>query len=189
MPNAIWMAGYQVCREYVEGNVKSFLVECMTTLDACPKCGVIGRMYKHGTSDVTYQDAPSYGHQVVLHIKAQRYICRECRATSVQPLPGMDTKRQMTKRCADYIAREGVEMTFSALARQVGVHEKTVRMVCHEAFAAKMADWKVEAPWMHRQTPSTRHRGSSPARALCRRAQSSRHAGGPGSSCEPGRIA
>lgn len=148
MPNAIWMAGYQVCREYVEGNVKSFLVECMTTLDACPKCGVIGRMYKHGTSDVTYQDAPSYGHQVVLHIKAQRYICRECRATSVQPLPGMDTKRQMTKRCADYIAREGVEMTFSALARQVGVHEKTVRMVCHEAFAAKMADWKVEAPWM-----------------------------------------
>lgn len=148
MSNAIWMPGYQILSEHIDRDDKVFHVECVTTVDACPKCGVIGRMYRHGTSSATYQDAPSYGHRVRIDVRVQRWICRECGGTSVQPLPFMDTTRQMTKRCVDYIAREGVEATFSALARQVGVHEKTVRMICHEAFAAKMADWKVEAPIM-----------------------------------------
>lgn len=148
MSNAIWMPGYQILSEHVEDGVKTFHVECVTSVDACPKCGVMGRMYRHGTSSATYQDAPSYGLRVAIDVRVQRWICRECGSTSVQPLPFMDTSRQMTKRCVDYIAREGIEMTFSALGRQVGVHEKTVRMICHEAFAAKMADWKVEAPLM-----------------------------------------
>lgn len=146
MTNAIWMPGYAISREAVEDGVKTFLVECLTTVDACPKCGVIGRLYKHGTDEVSFQDAPSFGVKVIIRVRVQRYRCRECGSTSVQPLPGMDSRRQMTKRCVEYIAREGVEMTFSALARQVGVHEKTVRMICHEAFAKQMDGWKAEAP-------------------------------------------
>jgi len=51
--NAIWLPGYQVMDELLEvedgAPLQRFLVECPTAVDVCPKCGVIGRMGKHGT--------------------------------------------------------------------------------------------------------------------------------------------
>ena len=45
---------------------------------------------------------------------------------------------QMTRRCVEYIAAQGIQQTCSAVARQVGVHEKTVREICNGDFEARM---------------------------------------------------
>lgn len=52
---------------------------------ACMKCGVIGRLYKHGPKPITIRDSPVRGRPVRLVAIAQRYKCRECSATFIQP--------------------------------------------------------------------------------------------------------
>ena len=43
---------------------------------ACLKCGVIGRLYKHGPKPITVRDSPVRGRPVRLVAIAQRYKCR-----------------------------------------------------------------------------------------------------------------
>lgn len=140
MKNAIWLPGYQVLLETADGAMQHFLVDCATTVDACPSCGVIGRLYRHGTDDVTFRDIPSFGKRVEISVRAQRWRCRECGATANQPLPGMDRRRRMTERCVEWIAMRGVTETFSAVAREVGVDEKTVRNICVPEFRRALAE-------------------------------------------------
>lgn len=145
MKNAIWLTGYQVIDELNEDGVQRFLVECMTFVDACSKCGVVGRLYKHGTEQPAFRDIPSFGRQLIIDVKQQRYRCRECGGTTNQPLLGMDTQRRMTERCVAWIAKRGVTETFSAVAREVGVDEKTVRNICIPDFQRRLA----ERGWDH----------------------------------------
>lgn len=70
---------------------------------ACLKCGVIGRLYKHGPKPITVRDSPVRGRPVRLVAIAQRYKCRECSATFIQPLGGIQDEMRMTKRCVEYI--------------------------------------------------------------------------------------
>lgn len=115
MKNAIWLTGYQVLDELNEDGVQRFLVECMTFVDSCSKCGVVGRLYKHGTEQPAFRDIPSFGRQLIIDVKLQRYRCRDCGGTTNQPLLGMDTQRRMTERCVAWIAKRGVTETFSAV--------------------------------------------------------------------------
>lgn len=139
MKNAIWLPGYQVNLEFAEDGVQHFLVTCATTADVCPKCGVIERLYRHGTDDVSFRDIPSFGKQVEITVRVQRWRCRECGTTANQPLPGMDSRRRMTERCIEWIADRGIVETFSSVARHVGVDEKTVRNICIPAFKERLA--------------------------------------------------
>lgn len=145
MKNAIWLPGYQVLMEQPDGAVQHFRVSCATTVDACPKCGVIDRLYRHGTDDVTFRDIPSFGKQIEITVHIQRYRCRECGTTANQPLPGMDSRRRMTERCVEWIVDRGITETFSSVARQVGIDEKTVRNICIPAFKRRLA----ERGWDH----------------------------------------
>jgi transposase len=140
MKNAIWLPGYQVLMEQPDGAVQHFRVSCATTVDACPKCGVIDRLYRHGTDDVTFRDIPSFGKQIEITVHIQRYRCRECGTTANQPLPGMDSRRRMTERCIEWITDRGITDTFSSVARHVGVDEKTVRNICIPAFQQRLAE-------------------------------------------------
>lgn len=101
-------------------------------IEVCPKCGVVGRLYRHGTKTVKYRDIPTFGHPLVIQAEVNRYRCRECGSTSMQELPAMDGQRRMTKRLVEYVVNQGIDQTYSAVARHIDVDEKTVRNMCEE---------------------------------------------------------
>jgi transposase len=104
----------------------------------CPHCGVIEKPLKHGVQEQRYRDAPSFGKHVLIQAFRQRYRCRSCKRTFLQPLP-VDEDRRMTKRCVQFIESRCLNQTFTALALEVGVVEGTVRNVFH-AYIARMKE-------------------------------------------------
>jgi transposase len=98
---------------------------------ACPYCGrgllFGGSLYRHGTREQLLMDLPSHGKRVGILLTRRRYRCRDCEKTFLQPLPDVDERSQMTRRLVRYIEEQSVRKTFTAVADEVGVSEKTVR--------------------------------------------------------------
>jgi transposase len=130
--NAIWLENWTVTalrREADEAVAEaSYDIE---TRD-CPKCGAADRLYRHGTKLVQYRDIPTFGKPLTIKAEVARYKCRECGKTSMQHLSGMDGKRRMTSRLIDYIIEQGIDQSYSAVARHVNVDDKTVWNICEE---------------------------------------------------------
>ena len=112
----------------------------------CPKCGVVGRLYRHGAKDIRYTDAPAYCKQTLIVASVARYRCRDCGATSMQPLPDIDDKRQMTRRCVELIESKAAASTHMAVSREVGVDEKTIRSINLLSYERRLAEREIEAP-------------------------------------------
>lgn len=112
----------------------SYQIEAEYTkpLEACTKCGVIGRLYRHGTKPVTYRDAPIRGCHTQILARVQRYRCRDCGGTYLQLLDGIRHDRRMTERCIQYIQSQAVRDSWTRIAEHVGCDEKTVRNVAQE---------------------------------------------------------
>lgn len=146
MNHALMLVGWDVTGVKVTGNVQEATASYQGLLDDCPKCGSVGRLYRHGVKTVDYRDAPAFGKQFVIRCKVQRFRCRDCNETCMQPLPDMDTRRRMTKRCVDYIEHQGAVRTYADIARTIGIDEKTVRNICNESFERSMAERQITAP-------------------------------------------
>lgn len=114
--------------------------------DACQKCGVIGRLYKHGTKEATYRDSPIRGASVLLRAQVKRYKCRDCGGTFLQPLTGMHAEMRMTDRCADFIGRQSLLDTFARIAQEVGCDDKTVRTLARSRIAVLDAGYLPQLP-------------------------------------------
>jgi transposase len=144
--NALWLDGWTVAT--LERGDTETIAEA--TFDAepkgCPKCGVVGRLYRHGTKNVRYRDIPTFGKPLVIKATVNRYRCRECAATFMQSLPTMDNRRRMTGRLVDYILEQGIEQTYSAVARHIDVDEKTIRNICDEHVQMAVRKNLEEAP-------------------------------------------
>ena len=112
----------------------SYTIEAEYTLplQACTKCGVVGKLYRHGPKVVTYRDSPIRGAHVQLAAKVQRYKCRECGGTSLQPLGGVEVDRRMTKRCVEFIKTQCMRDTFTRLSQHIGCDEKTIRNIAND---------------------------------------------------------
>lgn len=96
---------------------------------ACVHCGTVGMLDRFGKKRHTFLDLPSHGKRTGILVDHQRYRCKSCGRTFLQPLPDMDEKRLMTKRLLAYIQQESLRYTFVYVADQVGVDEKTVRNI------------------------------------------------------------
>lgn len=77
---------------------------------ACPKCGTVDCVYRHGTKATTYVDIPMRGRPAKLRAKVQRYRCTSCKETFLQPLGGILEGRRMTERCANRCQSCGCEL-------------------------------------------------------------------------------
>lgn len=96
----------------------------------CLKCGSTRRPRRYGALDTSYRDAPFLGRQVVITVDAQRFRCADCGQAFFQELAGMDGKRRMTARCADYVIDQVMaRSSMKDVAVTIGVDEKTVRNV------------------------------------------------------------
>lgn len=123
-------------------------VEYTIDPDFCLKCGVVGNLYKHGTTNTTYLDCPMWGRPARLLVKVRRYKCRDpyCGATFLQPLAGIDAARRMTERCLAYIQQQSMRDTFQRVSEHLGCDEKTVRNVANDFVEVKDDDYKPYLP-------------------------------------------
>jgi transposase len=116
----------------------------------CVRCGVADPSLKrHGFQKQRFMDTPMHGKRVGIMVKRQRYKCLECGQTFHQPIDGMDEKRHMTRRLVEYIERRSLERTFTEVAVDVGVDEKTVRNIFREHIAKLDATYEPHTPeWL-----------------------------------------
>lgn len=114
-------------------------------LQVCPHCGHDG-FYGHGSQHQQYMDTPIHGKQVVVEIYRKRYRCRGCGKTSFEPLPDIDSKRLATCRLITYIEQRCLTETFMALAREVGVDNKTIRNIFDDLVARKKKEHPFQTP-------------------------------------------
>lgn len=113
--------------------------------ETCPKCGVVDVPYKHGVKPIKYRDSPMRGLPVVILAQVQRYKCKHCKETFLQPLVGIYPDMRMTQRCVEYIQEQCLRDTFVRIAEHIGCDDKTVRTVAGTHIAGLNAQYR---PWL-----------------------------------------
>lgn len=144
--NAIWLDGWDVHDIKREPGQTIAVANYRPDPDSCSKCGVVDRLYRHGAKTIDYRDTPAFGARMTIRATVARFRCRDCGATSMQPLPDMDTSRRMTRRCVAFVEEQGIAQTYAGVARLVGVDEKTVRNICEEHLRRELDRRVVSAP-------------------------------------------
>jgi transposase len=105
-------------------------LETSSPPSACPHCGCVANLYKHGNREHICMDLPIHGKRVGLLIKRQRYKCRECNKTFWERIDHtIDEKRNCTKRLLSYIEKQSLKRTFVSISEEVGMDEKTIRNI------------------------------------------------------------
>jgi len=104
------------------------------SLPQCPSCGNVrpNTIQKFGTKIFTYSDVPIHGKMVVIRVKRQRHRCLECGVTFYEDLRDMDDTHNATNRFIQYVYDQSLTTPFAPLARQLGIHPKTVRNIFDE---------------------------------------------------------
>lgn len=117
--------------------------------EGCLKCGVIGFLYRHGRKVITIRDSPMRGHPVRIKVPVQRYHCRDCGETFLQPLKCIAVDRRMTTRCVEYIQNQCLRDSFAHVAGHVGCDEKTVRNIASHHIEELNASYEPYLPeWL-----------------------------------------
>ena len=115
----------------VKENAHDYRVEATVpeeTPGYCPKClKMHTKVYKHGSRQQLLHDLPAHGKRVGVLLTRTRYRCQECGQTFLQQLHEVDDGKQMMSRLIRYIEAESLRRTFTSIAGEVGVDEKTVR--------------------------------------------------------------
>lgn len=113
--------------EHVEDSARDYRVHATYGPEpsSCIHCA--GKLYRHGTRERLLMDLPSHGKRVGILLTQNRYRCQDCGKTSLQPLPDVDERSQMTRRLVRYIEELRKTFTATVVADDVGVDEKTVR--------------------------------------------------------------
>lgn len=84
---------------------------------------------RFGKIEQLYMDLPVHAKRVGIEVQRQRYRCNDCHKTYMQYIPDIDDKRSMTKRLVEYIQNQALKRTFTSVADDIGIDEKTVRNI------------------------------------------------------------
>ncbi len=110
-----------------------FLVETILPLPSyCPKCGTVANLYNHGKKEQLFFDLPMHAKRVGIFVKRQRSKCNECGVTFFENLPDIDEGCSVTVRLVNWIQEASLEKTFTSVAKEIGVDEKTVRNIFND---------------------------------------------------------
>src|SRR5690625_2032391 len=127
-----------------------FLVDSTTLSPShCPKCGTVANLYKHGKKQQLFFDLPMHAKRVGIYVNRQRYKCKECKETFFQNLPDMNVNRSVTNRLIGWIQEASLEKTFTSVADDIGVDEKTVRNIFNDYVVELEAETEFRTPkWL-----------------------------------------
>lgn len=93
----------------------------------CPHCG--GYLRPNGTRTVKYRDLSFGGKVTTLKWERQRFRCSECRRTCADTHPELHSRHMMTHRLVTSIIERSTRESNVAIAKDLGLDEKTVRNV------------------------------------------------------------
>lgn len=136
----------------IEENEHDYLVAAETAPPpfCCPHCGTYKpNLTRFGRKKQLFMDLPIHAKRVGIVVNRQRYRCNECNTTFLEPLEDMDEKRQMTKRLIQYIEKQSLKRTFVSIAEDVGLDEKTIRIIFRD-YANRLEETiRIETPkWL-----------------------------------------
>jgi transposase len=116
----------------------------------CPRCQASNpRLTGHGRRQQIFQDIPVNGKRACILIERRRYTCRECGSTFLERLLDMDDRRNITKRLLRHIQVQALTGTFASLAREIGLSEKTIRLIFQDYISEQLRSYQPEAPrWL-----------------------------------------
>lgn len=96
--------------------------------DRCQHCRK-PNVSRWGVREQLIKDLPIHGKRVGIYIAARRLRCDDCGRTGTEILPLVAEDRQMTTRLVRWIGQQSLKRTFTAIAEETGVDEKTVRNI------------------------------------------------------------
>lgn len=115
---------------------------------SCSTCGS-DRLIGHGRTDQVIRDLPTHGKRMAIYVAPRRWRCQACGKTVTELLPGVNAKREMTDRLVTWIGRQSLSRTFTSLADETGLDEKTIRNIFRDYVNELEAQFRFEAPkWM-----------------------------------------
>jgi transposase len=119
--------------------------EPLPKLSICLHCGH-DKLLKFGVRSQVYQHTPFHGKRLGILVHRQRFKCPNCKRLLLQPLSEIDEKRRMTTSLRAYIEAQALSRrTFTDIAQEVGVNERTVRRAAVEIRGIE--------PFEHFETP------------------------------------
>lgn len=114
----------------------------------CSSCGS-DRLIGHGRTDQVIRDLPSHGKRVAIYVAPRRWRCQGCGKTITELLPLVNTKREMTERLVTWIGHQSLGRTFTSIAEDTDLDEKTIRNIFRDHVNELEAQFRFEAPkWM-----------------------------------------
>lgn len=146
MTDILQLPGWTVSSTTDDGKRLVIAAQYAKQPDSCQLCGLVGALYRHGPRFLTILDSPVRGRPSCIEAKVQRYKCRDCYGTFLQPLEGIDTERRMTERCLAYIEQQCLRDTFQRVSEHLGCDEKTVRNVAGDYIEAMSVEYKPYLP-------------------------------------------
>jgi transposase len=102
-------------------------------------------MKPNGTIVQTLVDEQRHCRRVLIYFLRQRYRC-VCGAYPFQPLPGVAEGRCITKRGAEYVARQCLSHSFEFSANEVGISGKTAKNLFADFVVRCEAERTIETP-------------------------------------------
>lgn len=100
----------------------------------------------NGTKRQVFVDTPREGLPAVIHHKRRRWFCNACKATTYEDLPWAETGRKMTVRMAEWLFRQAIKRSFTAVAADAGIDPGTVTDVFEDQAKPAVLAIKQETP-------------------------------------------
>lgn len=114
----------------------------------CTTCGS-DHLIGHGRNGQVIRDLPTHGKRLAIYVDTRRWRCQSCGKTFMQALPAVNAKREMTDRLVRWIGQQSLKRTFSSIADDTGLDEKTIRNIFRDYINELEAEFRFETPkWM-----------------------------------------
>src|SRR5260370_29754369 len=96
------LSGWQILDEYEEEHLYRFTVKVSAPASSCLLCGACVAPYRFGMREHEFADLPMHGKQVRIRARLQRYRCKTCRRTFLDPTPSMSEQHSATMGVVAY---------------------------------------------------------------------------------------
>jgi len=147
LPN-LNIVSIKTIREDGEDVANGIEAESNLKVTQCPECSG-SNFIGHGIHRQLFIDVPTLGHRTALTVLRKRFRCKDCGKTFMEELPDMDDKRLTTKRLVTWVNKRCINHMFASVARDTGLHEKTVRNMFCEYIKERQKRFKVVTPrWL-----------------------------------------
>jgi transposase len=109
---------------------------CRVVPVTCDRCNG-SNLINYGSQTQKFHDVPYHAQPTTIIVERQRLRCKDCGKTQFQMLTHMDSQHMMTERLKFYVREQAMQRTFTSVAEDVGIHDKTVRRI-FDAYADEL---------------------------------------------------